>query len=186
MAPLPQNNTHRVFVDYTSGGFVHTLAFRFPPSTVQATAVAKAHTICANLAFVVNANDDFFAARWQAQDATFSLPVSWANIDGTDAGAAWAEDPESVELSVCGRTEGGRGYRFMFFTIVKLSDPWPGSNRYNYGDDTDPDGIISVVQAAAADAVTPTCGIDNQPVVVYDYLNISHNGHWTRRQRVAA
>lgn len=185
MAPLPQNNTHRLFVDYTSGGFQHTLTFRFPPSTVQATAVSKGHAICTSLQFAVNANDEFFAARWQPQDADFSLPVPWASISGTDAGAAWAEDPESAQLSVCGRSEGGRRYRFELFTIVQLSATWPSNNRYQYGDDTDPDGIISVVQAAAADAVTPICAIDNLPVIVYDYANISKNGYWERKQRVS-
>lgn len=185
MAPLPENNTVRLMIDYTSAGIVHTLMLRFGDSIGSADAATTAAALCADLAPFVNAGDSFFRARYSDHDSDFSLPIFWTTIPGTSTGAGFEEDPESAFVSVVGRSNAGRRVRWELFTVAKISTDWPLDNRYSAGESTNADDIIAAFVAATEDATAPVRAIDKAPVNVYDYLNIAKNGYWQRKQRNA-
>lgn len=183
MAPLPENNTARLFVDYTSGAFDHTLLLRFGPTTAPLDAVAVAQDICTALAPFMNSNDSFFGARWSANGSNIALPVAWTPVAGTSTGAAFSEDPEAAFVSVVGRSFGGRRVRWDFFTVIKVSTTWPDDNRYAPGESTNADDIQDAFEAATILPVDPVVAIDGMDVIVYEYVNIAKNGYWQRKQR---
>lgn len=183
MAPLPENNTSRLFVDYTSGAYEHTLQLRFPTGVSAADATVTAQDICTALAPFMNSNDSFIRARWSAAGSNIALPTGWVPVVGTSVGAAHAEDPESAFVSVNGRTLGGRRVRWEFFSVIKVSTNWPDDNRYGPGESANADDIVDAFEAAAILPIDYICGIDGLTVIVYQYLNIAKNGYWQRKQR---
>jgi len=187
VAPLPENNTARLMIDYTSAGIEHTLMLRFPDGVDSAAATLAGQALCLDLSPYVNANDSFIRARWSAKNTDFSLPVSWTPVDGASVGAAFDEDPESAFVSVVGRTLGGRRARWELFTIAKLTVLWPDDNRYGPGESGNADAVVAAFTTAAS-GVAPAriVGIDGLEVVVYPYLNIAKNAYWTRQQRTSS
>lgn len=185
MSPLPENNTVRLLMDYTSAGVIHTMMLRFGDSIGSSDAATVAAALAADLAPFMNTGDSFFRARYSDHGSDFSLPIFWTTIHGTSTGAGFVEDPDSAFVSVIGRSNGGRKVRWEFFTVAKVTTDWPSDNRYSAGESTNADDIIAAFVAACSSEIAPVRAIDKAPVNVYDYLNIAKNGYWQRKQRGA-
>lgn len=185
MAPLPENNTSRFILKYTSSLVPHTMTIRFPEGVTSTEAIAIVTAFCNSLKSFMNANDSFYGADWSDAGTNFSLPLAWTTIDGTSVGAGFAEDPESAFVSVCGRSSGGRRISIKWFTQQKVSNDYPPNNRYQPGVSTNADDIIAAFQGLYSTVGEDACAIDGLPVQIYDYLNIAKNSYWQRKQRVA-
>lgn len=186
MAPEPENNTARLFLDYTSRFVQHTLMLRLPDTASDPGAYATAY---ANILKQRMFDDDsFYGARFSANGSHFSLPLAFTAVPGVIPAAstsAWLQDPESVFLSFIDRGNiTGRKGRVEFFTAVPTT-VWPGDNRYNPGDAAPIDTLRSNFAAAAKEGGTfPLVSIGRDLVTVYNYVNIASNAYWQRKQRV--
>jgi len=185
MAPLPDNSTARLFLDYTSRHVEHTLLLRFDGDLPSAGSYATGYAeILANRMFD---DDSFFRARFSDAGADFSLPIAFTAVPGAIPAAttnSWAQDPESAFVSFVMRgLTTGRRSRVEFFTGVPTPS-WPSDNRYNPGDAAPIDTLrINFQNAAASGGTLPLITVGGDEVTVYGYVNIALNAYWQRKQR---
>ena len=190
MAPLPQNNTARVFVDYTSLSVQHTLMVRPLPGATVPDMAALATNVANVLRARMATTDSFFAARYSLALSDFSLPLTFEAVPGVVSAFAniWTEDPESAFISLCGRsTTSGRRVRWDLYTPIRAAD-WPADNRFNPGENGPVDTLRlnwTAVVAGEAGPAPSVVAIDGSPVIVYEYVNIAKNAYWQRKQRIS-
>lgn len=190
MAPLPDNATARVFLEYTSVGTQHTMEIRLGAGASSSTASVKAAAAANVLKQRMSNTDSFFAARFQDAGSTFSLPVAFTPINGVidPAGGAnyWQEDPESAMISFVGRGGStGRRVRWEFFTPI-ATGTWPADNRFNPGDNAPVDTLRLNWTTFVNTSSTPgeqVVTIGGDIPAVYGYVNLSKNAYWQRKQR---
>lgn len=190
MAPLPENGTARVFIDYTSATVQHTIEFRLGEGASSVSALTVANRMVTVLKQRMTTADSFIAARFQDEGSNFSLPIAFTPTAGVvpfDGGSPWwLEDPESAFISFIGRGSAtGRRVRWEYFTPIKTF-PWPSDNRYNVGEQA----VIDTLRTNFAAAVAESDSTGDQIVtiggdipVVYGYVNIAKNAYWQRKQR---
>lgn len=189
MAPLPANNTSRLFVDYTSQSILHTVQLRYQGIQTTPNLVAAYNAFGNGLATFLLTTQSIVGARYQNAGTNFSIALTVPVIPGTTpiSGNTWEEDPESAQLSILFRdnVQGRRG-RWEVFTANKFGSTWPVDNRYQAGENASIDALINHFEAVSAGAggmPFPLVSIANNPVVVYQYANICKNGYWEREQR---
>lgn len=188
MAPLPQNNTPRLFLDYTSMGVEHTLLLRPAAELSVSEQGAVANAWAAVLGAKMLETDSLFRVRYSPAGANFSLPLFYTPVPGLlpAATAVWQQDPESTFISWMARsTTTGRRGRYFFFTGVR-SSTWPGDNRYNPGDDAVIDALrinVANLVGFGTSGVPPLVSIDGTFQQIYGYTNIGMNAYWQREQR---
>lgn len=185
MAPLPENSTARLFLDYTSRGVGHTMLLRLEGTLPSPGAYAAGYA--AIFAQRMFDDDSFYRARYSEAGTNFSLPIDFTVVPGVVPSAttnSWAQDPESVFLSLIMRgNETGRRARVEFFTGVPAT-PWPADNRYNPGDSSVIDALReNFTDAAETGGELPLLTIGGDEVTVYGYVNVASNAYWQRKQR---
>jgi len=74
MAPLPVNNTNRLWVDYTDGTNEHSLMFRYQTGELPADVMAVADDFLAAVS-AITYQLTVTAARISAEGTNFSLPI---------------------------------------------------------------------------------------------------------------
>ena len=188
MAPLPPNNTRRVWLTYTSTGRQHELMFRISnvlniaDLELQCNEIA---TVCANRMLQT---DSFIGARYSNQLSDFSIPLDFTPVPGVVSGAntTWENDPESAMLSLPFRDNStGRDGRWCLFTPVRTV-VWPLNNRYEPGEsgpiDTWRTNMTAIANGGGV-SVSPLITIGGVEARPKAYVNISHNAYWQRKQR---
>lgn len=182
MAPLPTNNTGRVWIDYTSGGIEHSLLLRFDAEiNGNTTVVARVNAIITAMQGAMWSSDAVIGARYSEQGSVVSLPL----VTNTGAGSVTAgtPNPESNAgfVGVSGRSTGGRQYHADFFTQVTYTLatyredagalPSELSDFFLAFDDNVGQGAATLV------------AVDALQVVFKQYVNIGQNAYWQRAQR---
>lgn len=189
MAPLPANNSSRLFLDYTSLNTQHTVALRYEGIQTTPNLINAFNIVATVLASVMITTDSVFGARYQNAGTNFSISLPITPVSGANAlaGNLWVEDPDSAQLSLVGRDNvSGRRVRWLIFTPFNFASGWPTDNRYQDGENTLVDNFRFAWEDIAAGSGTmpfPLVSIANNPVVLYDYVNICKNGYWEREQR---
>lgn len=180
MAPLPVNNTGRLFVDYIANGRQHTAQFRYGGSgEPPASFLEDVDAIIAAAGPFMPLDWTFVESRYVPSGGTFSLPAEYVPEDmtGTIAVSA-AEAPAFV--SAIGRSLGGRRVR-VYFLGAGYS---PAGNEGNASDyrvtTTESAPALALVEALAASELV---GIDGFNVGWKSYLNLGYNGYWQREVR---
>lgn len=185
MAPTPQDNTPRLFVDYTSMSRTHQLLFRFAAGIIANDAAIAAHAVCSQLKTFMRANDSFYGARFADSGNPHSFPAPWAPINGTGSNDAIQGDAESFFVSFEGRgVPSSARVKYTFFTGSNTCF-LPANNRFRPGQADFIDQTVALLQDAAnptqaEDALVSIAG-DNP--IIYTYANAGYNGHWQRKQR---
>lgn len=188
LPPVPENNTARIWIDYTSLGIRHSMMVR----PAVALAISERASVAQAFATVISnrmlTSDSCFGARYSAPMTDFSVPIPFVPVNGvvTIAGNVWAQDPESVQLSITGRSHTtGRDVRYTLFSPVS-TDPYPAKNRYLPGQsaviDTFRENLVGLVEGGGM-LDWPMVTVDGTFVTCNDYVNISGNGYWERKQR---
>lgn len=186
MAPLPQNNTRRLFLDYTSNGIAHTMILRLPPSAGTADTYAAAYAEW--MSTYMRDSDSVFAARYSDALSNFSLPLTFTAVEGVlgPETNVWSQDPESAQLSIVGRgVTTGRRQRIEFFNAVAFT-PWPSDNRYNPTEQATIEAMLAdYIDLAGQSGELPLVSIGNDPLSIYEYVNIRSNAYWQNQQRLS-
>lgn len=188
MAPLPDNGTPRLFLDYTSLGVEHTLLLRPAVELTVSEQGAMANAWAAVLGAKMLNTDSIYAVRYSPQGANFSLNLLYTPVPGALPAntTIWDQDPESVFLSWTARsTTTGRRGRYTLFTPVR-STTWPLDNRYSPGEDAVIDALrtnVTNLVGFGTTGVAPLTAIDGTFQSVYAYTNIGLNAYWQREQR---
>lgn len=189
MAPLPPNNSSRLFIDYTSQSRGHTVALRYEGTQTTPNLINAFNIVAVAMSSIMVATDSVTGARYQNAGTNFSISLPVTPVAGANslAGNLWVEDPESAQISLVGRDNvSGRRVRWLFFTPYNFGGSWPVDNRYQDGENTNVDDFRFIWEDIVAGSGTmpfPLVSIANNPVVLYDYVNICKNGYWERTQR---
>lgn len=186
LPPLPDNNTVRVWVKYTSVGVEHELMVRLPEFSVNTDATAVAASVGAVLVTRMSNTDAVLSARYSPAGSTFSVPVAFTPVVGSLVQSTWPQDPESTQLTLTGRSfTDGRDVSWTFFT-GQQTPTWPADNRYNPGEAAVIDTFRANFTALVASPSSPErqiVTISGTIPTVNSYVNIRQNGYWQSAQR---
>lgn len=175
LPPLPENNTDRAWLKYTSVGIEHEIMFRFPSATPQAD-IATAMGVFANAmkAYILT-TDSFSAVRHQDAGSTVSFPIAFTAVVGTATGIDDGDDKARF-MSVTGRSLAGYRVKATLFTaqVTDATGYRQARSSGNYAD--------VMLDAIEAMAVQPRA-IDGNLVVWNQYVNLGYNAYWQRDLR---
>lgn len=181
MAPLPANNTHRLFIDYVANGREHTAQFRYEGTPVPTSEFLESIDDTLITFNPLMPNDwSFVAWSYVPEGGNFSIPI--AGSPTTFAGAITANPATAPGfLSFIGRSDGGRRCRlYMLGCGIFAGSPGTGSSDYRIS----PGENTAVDAARAAVAALGLRAIDGTDVNWKPYVNVGYNGHWQRKVRV--
>lgn len=177
MAPLPQNNTGRVWLDYTDGIHQHTLMWRFAAATSNA---AEVMTFMAQFLAAIAPSTcllTIVAVRAAAPGSDVSVPIAWTGAATYGAGAQTAVNTP-IEIRYEGRSVGGRrGSAHLYGYDAGV----PGTYRIAITPASVVDNALVVLQAATATGAM--VAIDNGAMNWKTYVNIQYNSYWETKQR---
>lgn len=184
MAPLPQNNTDRLFFDYITGSNAtsvrHTVQMRIAP---EVTDPAASQASFFNLLSALGAGT--FRSGWrvegvrfQAAGTDFSLPLTLsANLQafvGTGGSPGYLARFEAVEETFQGRsTTSGRRVDISLYRA--LSD---ANTNFRTGMPVAVQTALSVA-SGSGDFVC----VDGTLPIWYTYINSNYNSYWEARVR---
>lgn len=186
LPPLPDNNTVRVWIKYTSVGVEHDFMFRLPSFATAGDAAFVADGMADILITRMSNTDSCLNARWSPALSNFSVPIAFTTRPGLLVQSTWAQDPESTELVMTGRSySDGRRVAWQFFTGQQTT-AWPADNRYNPGEspviDTFRINFTNFVESGPSTA-RQVVTIGESIPTVNAYVNIRQNGYWQSAQR---
>ena len=175
LLPLPEDNTARLFVNYTYEATEHEAMFRPATPFSQSDLVTFVHDWLTNNAAMFQDTVSFYSADWAAQGTNVRNPISWSVIDGT---ATPLNDPvrHSRSASFVGRSPDGRKTRLFFYGM-----PFGPDDTYRVE--------ASLVPALAdmitdLNALTSRVGTISGSAPIYQpYVNIRNNANWQTELR---
>ena len=177
MAPLPENNTARLWIDYNDGENDHSLMARFlapdTPLSLAMTHVASFLTDISGFLYEITIN----GARYAAQGSNISLPATW------EGDSTYGTDPMPTLLAPretrwVGRTQNGRRVSFSIYG-GKYTSPdeyrivSSGANLPNLG--------VIAINAASEDGVM--VAIDGFRATMKNYVDVNFNSYWEAEAR---
>lgn len=175
MAPLPENNTGRLFIEYTSAGRAHTLLLRYPDEVDGADAAGFAGPVIAAMKGVMASNDAVTGARFSAAGSNVSFPV--AIVTGPGTGSAWTDpDAGAGFASWTGRSADGRDVKYTVFNTNVNPDTLgyralvPGTVWQDF---------LDAIDEATVKPRTISEGIP----FMNSYVNYGYNSYWQRKLR---
>lgn len=185
MAPLPDNNTGRVWIGYRTGGGTtsqnHELMVRF--NTATGGSFAEALTEAAGAITAIGAAN--FFDGWQATSARYSnagstisfptpLPAALVSFVGTGQATATLQDQARETRFVARSALEGRKYSMSLYGL-NGSLFGAADFRVDRGAETFVDSFLSVVEESEAGSWV---AIDGSFVVWYQYANWQFNSYW--------
>lgn len=185
LTPLPDNNTIRVFLEYTSRSIPHTMLLRYPAAGTLSDKLNSARAIALEIKELMLSTDSFTGLRYSLAGSSISLPSPFVPVFGTQTATAGEEDPESYFYSVVGRDIAeGRKVMFQFYAS-RAGNARPGNNRYPAGQNAEIDTFLNAINERALNGseATHLCTIAGTEFVVNGYTNVANNAYWQRKQR---
>jgi hypothetical protein len=175
LAPLPEDNTGRLFVNYNHEGIEHEVQFRQLSPFTQADVVGWAQSWLQANDQLFQTNVNFHSADWAAAGSNVRNPVTWTPVVGSSAPAV---DPTRLtrSFSFVGRSPDGRKLRIFFY-----GGKFGPDHTYRAHSSEDAD-IASAV--AGLNALTSRVGtISGSAPIFKPYVNIRNNSYWQTELR---
>jgi len=177
LAPLPDNNTNRLWLDYRGEFGEHTVQFRTATTTDIFAFMDTIQLALDGASGMWSDTTLFYQWRFSGAGTNVSTVVRTIALDGT------ALVPLGSPLyprfwSVVGRSADGRRVRYSFFGSQFNLE---GDYRLEPGDDARMDAIRGALagEAAAGRLVS----ISGQQPLLATYLNVGYNAYWQRQRR---
>lgn len=176
MAPLPDNNTQRTFIDYSGPTGEHTMQVRFDGDANFGGLIAYTNTLAVLLADTLWDQMDVTGLRYSGPGQNFSINLPFTPISGA---LAVNLDPADFPrfVSFVGRSTQGRRVRFFVWGVPFVT---PDNYRFPLGVAQQLDDLHSGLSVDTADL----CAIDGQPFVLKNYINVGYNSYYERKRRV--
>lgn len=175
MAPLPDNNTAVLFMDYTSGGQKHTAEVRLPSGATSGSATVAAGVMAIVMKALLFPGDSITGARFRQAASSVSFPLTFSAVVGTQAGTP-DDDNKPNFVSWTGRSTDGRRVRFTVFTraVQPVLQGWR---------DTTPSAGEAAVLAALMDNDVDARTISGAAPIWNSYVNYGANAYYQRKAR---
>ncbi len=175
LPPLPENNTDRAWLKYTSAGVEHELCFRLPAATPQSTFITVATAIANGLKAYLTTIDAFTGLRHADAGSDLSFPLSFTAVAGTNNGA-WELEDKAHFVALAGRSLDGYRCRVTFFSVYvddtkQYRTPAPGAGAAG--------ALYSTITAASPSLVS----ISGAAMIWNAYINQGYNAYWQRELR---
>lgn len=177
MAPLPENNTNRFWVDYNDGMNDHSLQVRYDDSGGGLTFAKSSAAL-----FLTALSPQLYAitvtgARYSLATTTISLPTPWSASTTFGTGAM----PGSVApRQLCYLARDGQGRQVRWFVFgCKLETP--NDYRFSLGENSDLAeawGVISDAQNGGA--FLSIAGLNPE---MYSYIDVNFNSYYEAKTR---
>lgn len=177
MAALPQNNTHRFFLDYQVGGDKHTLSVRYGGTFADYTA---AMSMVSDILDELDSSmylTTVLAARRQASGTDVSLPVAWSGSSSYGADAM-PNERRPYETRWLGRSNDGRR---TSFSLYGLKTALSAGFRLTTAASAEIAAVDAILAAAALAGTWVT--ISGNPPEPYPYVDINFNSYWEGEAR---
>jgi hypothetical protein len=176
LSPLPEWNTPRVLIQYTSVGEPHTLDLRVPIGTVKADAISPTQDVIDAMLPCMDGADDVTGALWIPAGTNVAQTLAVTPGSGVLSGLNTTDEAKTVFISATGRSDDGRKVRWTFF------------NNASYGETTFRKNVIdfaSVFQALYASISGNTFWVtkSGEEPTWHTYFNIGLNSGVQRKLR---
>lgn len=176
MAPLPDNNTYRLFVIQQGTAGRHETVLRFGSAISQADAIARARAIVTAVLPLIHPTVSFIGAREQLAGSKVSFPVNWGTTLVGTSGETYADEERPQYISMTGRSPDGRRVRLTFFGFY-------GSMSGDYRAPTNESTAIGNFIANVRDGLPGLVTISGQVAVWNSYINLGRNAYYQRKLR---
>lgn len=181
MAPLPANNTSRLFIDYSANGREHTLMLRYPDDTSppDSTVLEGIDDFLIACNPLMPTNWVFQGWRYSLEGSLVTLPLGGAPT--TFAGTATAVTAEApAYITFVGRSVLGRRARIFLlgagFTPAQEQGTLSDYRLYR-SENAAVDAAYIALEASLVQA------IDDANIDWYNYANLGYNAYWQRAVR---
>lgn len=178
LPPLPEDNTPRGYINYTSGGISHVMQARFPTGSAFGP-IADALSEIATVMLPVMATTDS-VQTYEASEAGSNVRfiIGTDGRLGTNASGVVNDLNSSAAFSVTGKGSDGRLVACSFFTVVAGS----------FVDVRIAIGVAAPILAdwyagVTANPEVPLVNIGGASVNWNGYINIRRDAYWQRAQR---
>lgn len=177
MAPLPDNNTLRVRIRYTSGGVEHSMITRPHGVTDASVAAVATNALTALLAPLMANEDAIVGADCYLAGEDFSTPMTVDTPSGSAGSVTPNDQSNAAFASWVGRSTGGRRAKLELFTQA----------AYSFNATRVAIGVISTVWAdvydyLSTDANAPAA-IDGEDTLWKAYVNFKRSAYWQAKLR---
>lgn len=176
MAPLPEHNTARLFVDYNNGVHDHTLLVRYTPSAGSDIAMDNAAAFLQALDPILY-EIAIIGARIAATGSNITVPIPWTGSPTYGDGVMPLVNAPR-QMTFLGRTSGGRRARWSIFGY---KGTWPDRYRYSSTEVAEiGDAIDALDDGGEAGAFI---AIDGFVPSLYPYADFNFNSYWETETR---
>lgn len=175
LPPLPDNNTDRILIQYTSFGQQHVAELRVADGISPATAIDVYNGYANLMKALITTSDVITGARFAEKGTLVSFPLTVSAVQGTNAGAPPADNKPNF-ISIVGRSPTGYRTRFTVFTGVygeaSKYRMYPGEGA----------AAFALLNYMKADTNT-FFAKDGVKAIINNYINLGVNSYFQRRQR---
>jgi hypothetical protein len=177
MAPLPENNTPRVWVGYYDGVNEHEMMIRYIASgATLADVLGFAHDFLLAIDPMLY-TIEITGARASASGSTFSFPVLWTGQP------SYGDDPMPTLLAPretrwLGRDNTGRRVSWSIYGGKYTS---PDSYRISALDNVNVSNGITAIETAIVGDAFVTINLGDP--IVYPYVDVNFNSYWEKEAR---
>jgi hypothetical protein len=183
MAPLPDNNSGRYFVDYVANGREHTVMFRYPagalPNEPGIAFLESCREFLDEANAVMPSDYTLTGARYSASGTNFTVPLDTPVLEGTPTGTPDLANAPAFWTFI-GRTLGGRQSKVLLIGVAV--DPNDGgTNEKNYRLTSAENGTVTTMVATLN--ASGQCAIDNLEPNWYPYVNLGYHAYWQKALR---
>ena len=182
MAPLPEDNTARYLIRYTSGGLPHVCQLRLDDSNPFTDITPYLESVVDAMLPIMATTDAVQSVDWIPQGTNISQPYPHDfSAAGVAGGTVDNAENRTAFLSLTGKDSNGHQVRVTFFNLI----------AGNFVDYRQPIGVVNPLIADWWAAVTATpVGPPVEALTVAgvrpywkSYVNIGQNSHFQRKQR---
>jgi hypothetical protein len=175
LPPLPENNTDRAWLKYTSAGVEHELCFRLPSATPQSTFITVATAIANAMKNMLTTADAFTGLRHADAGSNLSFPLAWTAIAGTNS-TSWELEDKAHFWALSGRSLDGYRCKVTFFSVYvddtkQYRTPAPGTGGAGQ--------FYSAITGASPSLVS----VSGAAMIWNAYINQGYNSYWQRELR---
>lgn len=174
MAPLPESNTARWYLDYQVGSQKHILQMRVAEekNNVEVSGAFDAFlSAIGPLLTIITIN----GLRGSAAGSSISVDRSWVGPASYGSGAQSAVNRPAF-ISFVGRTDGARKVKVELFGIAGVNE---NDYRKTFLESVD---VANTLDVLRADDMY-WCAIDGLPAVWKNYANVGFNAYYQRKLR---
>lgn len=176
MAPLPEDNTARLWVSYDDGYNEHSVMFRTSNPLDIEGGISYADQFLAALAPILY-EITITGARFATVGTNVSNPVLWTGAS-TYGTFLMPQELAPRALTFLARSSGGRRARW---SVYGLSLPTPANYRITNSEEAAVLAANTVLNAAQNDGWAVT--IDGLNPVTYPYADVNFNSYWEAEAR---